>query len=247
MTTKDVRLAGIRVNDTAIIKCNYCNTVTTHWLKAKHEVVYYNEHDANDPWAEDREIKMEGDYRFWICSGCDTATMQWAISNDTDILPYDKDPHELIMTSFYPERKSIKDKVTAKHYKSLSKNLYDIYKEVIAAYNNKQNILRSMGIRALVEGICVQQGISGKEAINLQKKIDLLGTRNIVPGHIANELHTFRFMGNEAAHELSASTTEELQIAIKVVEDLLNFLYEVRYELETSITRLADVYRNKKT
>ncbi len=38
-------------------------------------------------------------------------------------------------------------------------------------------------------------------------------------------------MGNKAAHELEAPNESELTLAIEVMEDLLNYLYELEYKV----------------
>jgi hypothetical protein len=76
-----------------------------------------------------------------------------------------------------------------------------------------------------LEGICAEKGIEGR---NLHTKID--GLKVYLPANIVDSLHRFRFVGNEAAHELQAPTEAELRLAIEVMEDLLNFLYELDYK-----------------
>lgn len=53
-----------------------------------------------------------------------------------------------------------------------------------------------------------------------------------LPPNIVESLHSFRFMGNVAAHELQAPNREDLKLAIEVIEDLLNFLYELDYKAQ---------------
>ncbi|HKY54635.1 MAG TPA: DUF4145 domain-containing protein [Anaerolineales bacterium] len=77
----------------------------------------------------------------------------------------------------------------------------------------------------LIEGICVDKGIEGN---NLYKRIENL--TSILPKNIVESLHKFRFIGNDATHELQIPTEAELRRAIEVIEDLLNFLYELDYK-----------------
>ena len=51
-----------------------------------------------------------------------------------------------------------------------------------------------------------------------------------LPENIANNLHSIRFIGNEAAHELEAPSPDELRLAISICEDLLNYVYELDYK-----------------
>jgi hypothetical protein len=50
------------------------------------------------------------------------------------------------------------------------------------------------------------------------------------PQNIVTNLHTFRFMGNIAVHELTPPKRQDLLLAIEISEDLLNFLYELDYK-----------------
>jgi len=61
-------------------------------------------------------------------------------------------------------------------------------------------------LRALLEGICQDKRIKGK---NLKAKIE--GLKSLLPNkNIIRNLHHFRFMGNEAIHELAAPKRTEL-------------------------------------
>lgn len=48
--------------------------------------------------------------------------------------------------------------------------------------------------------------------------------------NIVESLHGFRFMGNEALHELNPPEKKNLNVAIEVSEDLMNYLYELDYK-----------------
>jgi len=43
----------------------------------------------------------------------------------------------------------------------------------------------------------------------------------------ADILHELRFLGNEALHELTKPQPEELQIGIKIIEHILENIYEL--------------------
>ena len=60
--------------------------------------------------------------------------------------------------------------------------------------------------------------------------------------NIIRNLHQFRFMGNEAVHELAAPKPAEIGLAISVIENLLNFFYELDYKA----SRLREMRRPKK-
>jgi hypothetical protein len=64
-----------------------------------------------------------------------------------------------------------------------------------------------------------------------------------LPQSIVTNLHSLRFIGNEAAHELAAPAEEELRLAIEICEDLLNYLYELDYKAH----QLTDTRQLKET
>jgi len=66
----------------------------------------------------------------------------------------------------------------------------------------------------------------------------------VIPQNIVSNLHSIRFLGNEAAHELIAPTYHELSLAIEICEDLLNFLYELDYKA-TSLTQMRNERNNQ--
>jgi hypothetical protein len=100
-----------------------------------------------------------------------------------------------------------------------------LYRETIEAYSNSLNIFYAGGLNALIEGICVDKNIKGR---NLENRIDQLNT--IFPENIVKNLHSFRFMGKYTVNELTQPRRNDLFLTIEVCEDLLNFLYELDYK-----------------
>ena len=52
----------------------------------------------------------------------------------------------------------------------------------------------------------------------------------VLPTDIVKNLHGFRFIGNDALHDLVAPNEFELNLAFDVIEDILNFLYALNYK-----------------
>ena len=67
-----------------------------------------------------------------------------------------------------------------------------------------------------------------RRGIWVEVKID--GLKSILPTNIVTNIHSFRFIGNTAIHELTPPEKSALRLAIEIVEDLLNFLYELDYK-----------------
>jgi hypothetical protein len=200
------------------IYCNWCKRETNHEFKGGHKVVY-------DPEA----LAEMFVYRLWICMGCERALLQEEYSNNTM-------PEGYAHFEYFPERSE--NALVPKPYSKLKPTLAAIYKEAITCYNGKAPILCAAGLRALLEGICQDKRIKGK---NLKARIEGLQTR-LPNKNIIRNLHHFRFMGNDAVHELTAPKSNELALAIGVIEDLLNFFYELDYKA----SQLREMRRSKK-
>jgi hypothetical protein len=194
------------------IYCNTCKQSTNHTLIGEHSV---SEYDQNAGWGE------ASTYRLWICAGCEAGTLEDEYSNSAMI---DQDGNEISELYYYPKR--VRGDLTPKVFLKLNPKLKQIYKEAIACFNGESYILCTAGLRALLEGVCDNKHIKGR---NLRDKIDnlqpLLANKNIV-----KNLHHFRFTGNQAVHKLESPTRGDTKLAIEVMEDLLNFLYELDYK-----------------
>jgi hypothetical protein len=156
-------------------------------------------------------------YRLWICMGCEKGLLEEEYWNDAM-------PEDCADFEYFPKRSQ--HSLIPKSYSKLKPELRTIYQEAITCYNEKALILCTAGLRALLEGICQDKRIKGK---NLKAKIE--GLKPILPNkNIIRNLHHFRFMGNDAVHELAAPNPSEVALAISVIEDLLNFFYELDYK-----------------
>ncbi len=196
--------------------CRNCRCETNHESRAS-SVRYFRE-GTDDP--EDPGFWEELRYSFWVCRGCDTATLEEAYT----FSGYSKEGGEQLYDyEYFPPGSP--GHVKAKHFRRLPDKLGRIYKEIVEAHNGGLYLLSAAGLRALIEGICSDKGISGR---NLEERID--GMAAHLPKNIVDNLHSFRFIGNPALHELAVPKGDDLRLAIEVSEDILNFLYELDYK-----------------
>ena len=104
-------------------------------------------------------------------------------------------------------------------------------------FNSHNYLLCTAGLRALLEGVCADKGITsgpnkeGKIVKNLEGKIN--GLIDLVPMGIVENLHSLRFLGNQALHELEKPEEPELKLALQVLEDILNIVYDLDYRAQT--------------
>jgi Domain of unknown function (DUF4145) len=204
--------------------CNHCKVETNHQLIGEHSIKSY------DDEADFGEIATD---RMWICMGCEHGVLQQEYSNSEMMDPEGREYSNVV---YFPERSQYD--LAPKPYTKLTPKLAALYSEAITCYNREALILCAAGLRALLEGICQDKKIKGR---NLKVKIE--GLKTLLPNkNIIRNLHHFRFMGNEAVHELAAPKRTELALAISVIEDLLNFIYELDYKA----SQLREMRRNKK-
>ena len=187
--------------------CNFCKRDTTHICKGQSS----REYDEGAEWIG---------YKFWVCAGCGHGTLEQSYTSN---FLEDLDGTRRYQYDYFPPRRYIY--YEAKRFKHLPGKLTGIYKEVLQAINTQTMLLCAIGIRTLLEGICADKNIKGR---NLEIKINnMVG---ILPPNIVTNLHSIRFLGNEAAHELTTPSYSELGLAIEICEDLLNFIYELDYK-----------------
>jgi len=199
--------------------CNSCKQITNHECKGRYKGVF----------GTIETLHEELTYRLWICMGCEIGVLEQAYWN-----PFMEDGE--FEYDYFPERSQ--NALVAKSYSKLKPKLAEIYMEAITCYNGKALTLCAAGLRALLEGICQDKKIKGK---NLRTKID--GLQQFLPNkNIIRNLHQFRFMGNDAVDELSAPKPREVALAIGVIEDLLNFFYELDYKS----SQLREIRRKQK-
>ncbi|MBI5382853.1 MAG: DUF4145 domain-containing protein [Opitutae bacterium] len=193
--------------------CNRCDGDTNHeevWMGQRSDNLY-SKGDSEEDGPPITEIT---EFRLWRCIGCEAVLLEQRYGLDIDDeWRYQYHPK--------PARYSVK----AKYFTKLPERLSTIYKEAVICFNSAAWTLCAIGLRALIEGICRENGISGK---TIEKKID--GLKKVLPESIVNNLHSLRFMGNQAAHELEPPSGYDLAVALEICEDLLNYLYELDYK-----------------
>lgn len=209
------------------IYCNYCKGQTNHEIKAVHHTYHQEEHEINGIlYLEPIE---ESEWSFLVCCGCDAPTMEGKIN----------DCGQEYENIYYPERK-ILHKRQKKAFRHLDRNLKKIYQEVFLAFEQELMIVTAMGIRALLEGICVSQGIDDQKGRSLHNKIEKLKELPQIPESIIDSLHQIKFIGNEAAHRLDHSDKDSLTKALDLLEALIFHLYEAPKNLEEKSRKLSN-------
>lgn len=225
------------------IHCIECKRPTRHLV-----TVSLDKNGSDGDEEEGWSVDWSDRYQVIECQGCETVSFRH-LSWFSEAQDYDDDG---TTERIYPLRN--KDAVSARPYHNVPSNLRRIYTELIDCFNNDSPTLCAAGLRALVEGICAQQGIvdgpvelpakdGGTQVVrrdNLEGRIAGLQEKGLLTQPSAQTLHEHRYLGNSAVHELARPSTDELKLAIEIVEHVLEQLYELpekAAELHRAIAR----------
>ncbi len=209
--------------------CQRCDFETNHEILFKEDF---------------RSAADDYDYALYFmvlkCSGCETISFRREFIN---------------IESAYPDENGVwKPDITVNTYPNKSKvkigfeNVYDlpekirlIYIEAINAYNAECPILTGVAFRAVIEAICIEEGITGR---NLEIKINNLVRQKLITEKESKRLHSIRFIGNDSVHEMIVPKERSLRLVLNIIEHLLSNIYLIDHDgkgvLETVIDDFVD-------
>jgi hypothetical protein len=212
------------------IFCNVCGGETSHRLRAGYSRTRKICLDEDGAPLDDPDVfhvRNSAEYSLfdageirtsiWSCAGCEQETFEWHYIPTGDELGGNRE--------YYPERTPERpnDLLQPKPFLNMNERLTRIYREIIGCFNADYMVLCSIGLGALLEGICKEKGLSGRTKVN-----DLI---KFVPNlNVIQALIDFVDARNNAAHQLDAPSREKARLAIEVMEDLLSFLYNLDYK-----------------
>lgn len=193
------------------IKVQYksCARPTSHLLVAQHH---------KKGWDDEAEFGWSYSYQIIQCRGCESISFR-VVGTDSETRDSRTGEYEVTET-LYPNRTAGRTPIAG--YEYFPTKTIHIYQEVLQALNHRAPILAAIGLRALIESVCIDQQCSAK---TLEKRIDELVGMGWLSQKQAAILHTHRFMGNVAAHEVKASKAQELIAALEIAETLLKTIY----------------------
>ena len=182
-------------------------------------------HDTNHAVLYKKDMRSHPDAEYWWhqthyfleCAGCDTIC--YAVETTTE-----DDLHigERVDSAWktYPSREGERQPIDRMY--ALPYKVRIIYCEVIEAINAQLAILAAIGLRTLIETICKERGIADG---NLMEMIDGLADEGVLSASQTEILHSHRFLGNVAAHEVEKAQPEELLAALEIAESMLKTIY----------------------
>jgi len=203
--------------------CTSCKKATNHFILASYDKSGV-EREYDISWWETYQVIQ--------CLGCDEISFRTAFACTEDFDPQTGELEETI--SLFPDRTSGREPMLG--CDRFPNKVKRMYLETMKAFNAKTPLLAAIGLRALIEAICLAQETKSK---NLAKRIDELANMGFLSEKQAEFLHAHRFMGNEAAHEIVAPKPEHLVAALDIAETLLKTIYilpEIADKIKRPIT-----------
>jgi len=200
------------------VSCMSCGRGTNHDILASHE---------ERGFEPNYDIHFGSEFQIIRCCGCDTVSFRESSWNSEDI---DYETGKLLPeVKIFPDRASGRNIINgSEHFPQKTRK---IYVEVLKAMNASCGILAAIGLRALIESICLDQKCAGKD---LKERIGKLASQGLLSTKQAAVLHKHRFLGNVAAHEIESPQPVELIAALEIAETLLKSIYVIP-QLEAQI------------
>jgi hypothetical protein len=250
MTRTDIKQTENKTkSDRFSVPCVKCNGATKHQVLASIDVDG-EAYDQSEAWS----VNWVDHYQVIQCGGCESISFRhtsW-FSEDADPMSGESGETERL----YPKRGL--ETLPTKPYYNVPSNLRRIYSELIDCFNNDSPTLCAAGLRAIVEGICAERGVldgpveqtlkDGSKKIvrkdDLRGRISGLQEKGLLAQTSSDTLHEHRYLGNDAVHQLARPSTDELRLAIEIVEHTLEQLYELPEKAEE--LKRAKALRQKK-
>ena len=206
------------MEETESIKC-YCPICQQ---QTNHQILFsITEHsDDDDYW-------WESTYSVVKCLGCDGIQFHKKDMDESMFEYYgdgEIEPNPTITT--YPrQRQRVKPISRTWDIPSIVSSLYV---ETMDCLNHSRLQLAAAGFRAIIEAICRDAKIAGK---NLETMINNLAKAHIITAKDRDHLHAIRFMGNDSIHSLKKYREEEVVIVAHIVNAIITSLYLIAKEV----------------
>ena len=215
---------------------NYCERCE---FETNHEILKKESIRSDNP----QEYDFAVEYMIVRCLGCENISFRQEFIDIESAYPdeFGNWKPDITITN-YPKKERVLRKLDNSH--ALPERIRLIYDEAIGAYNTDCFILAGVAFRAVIEAICLEEEVPGR---NLEKKINNLVKQKLITEKEAKRLHSIRFIGNDSVHEMKVPKEKSLRIVLNIIEHLLNNIYLIDYDsegvLETVIDRFDEFER----
>lgn len=210
--------------------CRDCKGVRNH--EKLFEKIITPDYDVDAFMFSDKYIVVQ-------CSGCSCLTFV-RLYGDESMFSYNQDTESqeyYYDTTIYPPAKPHCSSVEYLHF--VPQIVQKIYKETITALNSELYILAGAGFRGVIEAICKDLNITGR---NLESKIKKLNTLGHITQKQSEIVHSIRFLGNDSLHEIQVPKLDKLILLLYIVNHLIVNLYIQDKLIENKLDTLISQY-----
>jgi len=199
--------------NTTRIYCNFCKQITNHNLLCQTKIIRFEIEDVFLDFVQKMSV--------YQCAGCNTLVCEY-------IRYVEDDPGGAYLThkntiEYLPLRTD-GEYPPIKDIDLLPVNIKIIYLESISNYNIKHLFSCAIGIRAIIESVLKNKGISNDE---LSQMIDKAKQRGIITSAISTLLHSQKNLGNDVIHELYFGKQSEVYNSLVALDLFLQHIYKI--------------------
>jgi len=197
--------------ETILVRCLQCGAG-----ERNHEVIF--DHKVHATSSDGGDIDVWTHYKIVKCMGCNTVRFResYYCTEDMD------SQAELMECDIRTYGTTSENRYLTTIEEKIPPNIEKIYRETIQCFHAGANTLAGGGLRATVEAICLEQGVSGR---NLKAKIDGLVPKDFLTKQQADLLHEERYIGNKALHEIKTPDDQDILDGLAIVEGLMKTVY----------------------
>lgn len=154
-------------------------------------------------------------YEVIECDGCNGISFRKKYSDDTMLTGGDDDGNYNYYDEIDIYPSVLEDHKILSGYYYIPAKIRTVYLESIEAFKAKSYLLTGLGLRTIIEAICLEEGIKGKD---LAEKIKNLLKSKLITEKEEKRLHPIRFIGNDSGHEINVPSEKKLYIALYIIE-----------------------------
>jgi hypothetical protein len=198
------------------------------------------------------EVQWLREYHITECAGCETVAFV-DIYGDEDLWDYNEHGHLEYSydVEVYPPKPQVEPAVYFAHinpevYRHVPESIYSLYKQVVNSFNTGHLLLATIGLRTLIEAICIDTNVKKgyrydvdqnilpdkdgveKKTDTVEGKINGLYEKDLIIWDHSLVLQRIRKISNSAVHKAVEPSIPDFKNAVKIVEHLLENVYELK-------------------
>lgn len=192
----------------------------------------------------------DDDFFQWIdryliieCDGCETISFL-NIYGNSEMTEYNDEGDQVYYYDKFIYPYPLEKSYEIEPLSDLPEKIRIIYSETINALKANSYILTAGGLRAIIEALCNHLKIRQD---TLEERINLLNKKGHLTVSESKRLHSIRFLGNDALHEIAKPKKEHLYLLLDIINHLLVNLFindkKIKGQIETQIDRYEDFLR----